>query len=53
MKPILKKRKPGEPFPSDFWNYTLNPILGYEYKLNPRVMKDEEKGYYKTSQPTK
>lgn len=53
MKPILKKIKEGDPFPNDFWNYSLNPILGYEYKSNPRVMQDEEKGYYKTSQPTK
>lgn len=28
----LKILKQGEKFPSDFWNYKINPILGYEYK---------------------
>lgn len=51
--PILKKRKLGEPFPNDFWNYTLNPILGYEYKPDKRIIKNEFKGYWKTPQPTK
>ena len=28
----LKTLKKGQPFPKDFWNYKVNPILGYEYK---------------------
>ncbi len=28
----LKILKRGEKFPRDFWNYKINPILGYEYK---------------------
>ena len=28
----LKILKEGEPFPKDWWNYKINPILGYEYK---------------------
>jgi len=49
----LKKRKEGDPFPNDFWNYTLNPILGYEYKPDKRVIKNEFIRYWKTPQPTK
>ena len=26
-----KKLKQGEPMPKDFWNYDINPILGYKY----------------------
>lgn len=28
---MLKKLKKGEKFPMDFWNYDINPILGYRY----------------------
>ena len=28
----LKRLKDGEPFPRDFWNYNINPIVGYDYK---------------------
>jgi len=33
----LKELRDGEEFPSDFWNYNINPILGYKapIKLNP------------------
>lgn len=38
----LKKLKEGEPFPRDFWNYKINPILGYEYL--PVIKKYDSKG---------
>ena len=28
----LKRLKNGEPFPRDFWNYNINPIVGYDDK---------------------
>tara|TARA_R100000278_G_C5422266_1_gene147010 strand:+ start:152 stop:298 length:147 start_codon:yes stop_codon:yes gene_type:complete len=41
---MLKNLYEGEPFPEDFWNYNINPILGYRYKPEPR---DYEKEYQK------
>ena len=38
---MLKKLKQGDKFPIDFWNYNVNPILGYEYKPEPRDTKKE------------
>ena len=35
----LKTLKQGDKFPSDFWNYKINPILGYEYKPAPKNKK--------------
>lgn len=51
--PVLKKRKEGDPFPDNFWNYSLNPILGYEYKPQKRNYKNEEMSYWKKPQPLK
>jgi hypothetical protein len=28
----MRKLKKNESFPSDFWNYNINPLLGYYYK---------------------
>jgi hypothetical protein len=36
----LKILKEGEPLPHDFWNYQVNPILGYEYKIKNYPSKD-------------
>ena len=33
---MLKTLKKGEPFPKDWYNYKVNPILGYEYKSLPK-----------------
>tara|TARA_R110000787_G_C13197561_1_gene423694 strand:- start:311 stop:424 length:114 start_codon:yes stop_codon:yes gene_type:complete len=33
----LKTLKQGSSFPRDWWNYKVNPILGFEYK--PRLNK--------------
>jgi hypothetical protein len=38
---MLKKLKKGQKFPTDFWNYNINPILGYEYKSEERNFKKE------------
>ena len=32
-QPKLKWRKERDPFPDDFWNYKLNPIVGYYVDL--------------------
>lgn len=29
----LNKYKCGDPIPDDFWNYDLNIILGYRYRM--------------------
>lgn len=49
----LKKLKEGEKFPSDFWNYNINPILGYEYYKTPYHTVRDEKKYCKVTQPLK
>lgn len=36
-----KKLKQGEPMPKDFWNYGINPILGYRYDPLERNSKKE------------
>jgi len=41
----LKKLKQGDKFPSDFWNYNINPILGYEYKEELRSIPKEKIKY--------
>jgi|TARA_R110000787_G_scaffold72331_5_gene161331 hypothetical protein len=46
--PKLKKLKQGDPFPTDFWNYKINPILGYEYESRRKKDKD----FWKYQQPT-
>lgn len=42
---MLKTLLEGEPFPDDFWNYKVNPILGYNYEGKERVLKLEQKKY--------
>ena len=40
----LKEPKAGEEFPKDFWNYDVNPILGFKYdKINYNSIKDKGK----------
>ena len=46
--PKLKKLKEGEPFPADFWNYKINPIVGYEYDVR-RSNAKEIKKYQQTN----
>ena len=50
---ILKRLKEGDPFPQDFWNYRVNPVLGYEFKPVGMVIEKDEQKYTKTTQPTK
>lgn len=42
---MLKELKIDEPFPTDFWNYNINPILGYKYEHKPRDYKKEFEKY--------
>ena len=42
---MLKKLKQGDKFPLDFWNYNINPILGYEYEGEKRCYKKEKIKY--------
>lgn len=42
---MLKKLKEGDKFPKDFWNYNINPILGYEYEGQQRNTKKEKIKY--------
>lgn len=40
----LKELKQGEEFPTDFWNYDVNPILGYKHdKINYNSIKHIKK----------
>ena len=41
----LKRLKPGQKMPYDFWNYRVNPILGYEYEGQGRNTKKETEKY--------
>tara|TARA_X000001382_G_scaffold127480_1_gene115395 strand:+ start:947 stop:1129 length:183 start_codon:yes stop_codon:yes gene_type:complete len=41
----LKRLKFGEKMPDDFWNYKVNPILGYEYEGQTRNTHKEYKKY--------
>ena len=40
----LKQLREGEEFPDDFWNYDVNVILGYSYRV-PRNYEVETKKY--------
>jgi hypothetical protein len=41
----LQHLKKGEKMPKDFWNYNVNPILGYEYEGQQRNTHKEYKKY--------
>ncbi len=41
----LKRLKEGEKMPMDFWNYKVNPILGYDYEPETRNTKKEHIKY--------
>ena len=47
MKIELKKLRAGEKLPKDFWNYKVNPIVGYNERDGKnhrfRVLEDEKK----------
>jgi hypothetical protein len=47
MKVELKELRVGEKFPKDFWNYKVNPIVGYNERDGKnhrfRVLEDEKK----------
>lgn len=41
----LKELKQDEEMPKDFWNYNVNPILGYKFETIQRNYKNETKKY--------
>lgn len=41
----LKELKQNEEMPVDFWNYNVNPILGYKYEPIGRNSKLEQRKY--------
>ncbi len=47
MKIELKKLRVGKKLPKDFWNYKVNPIVGYDERDEKnhrfRVLEDEKK----------
>jgi hypothetical protein len=42
---MLKELKYGEEMPKDFWNYKVNPILGFKYEPIERNKKNEQRKY--------
>lgn len=48
----LKELPDGQDMPKDFWNYLVNPILGYKYK-EPRKIQKETNKYGLKPIPTK
>jgi len=42
---ILKKVKPNDPFPDDFWNYRVNHVVGYWIPPQPDSGVEVEKRY--------
>jgi len=42
---MLKDLKHEQEMPKDFWNYKVNPILGYRYEPITRNINKEEKKY--------
>lgn len=42
---MLKELKYGEEMPKDFWNYNVNPILGFKYEPIVRDTKREKNKY--------
>ena len=44
---VLKRLKVGQEFPRDFWNYNINPHLGYDEKKDrihhERISRQEKK----------
>ena len=47
MKVELKELRVGEKMPKDFWNYKVNPVIGYNEREGRnqryRVIEDEKK----------
>lgn len=39
----LKELPDGQEMPKDFWNYLVNPILGYKYKEPRKIQKETNK----------
>ena len=46
----MKKLKDGDPFPKDFWNYLINPIVGYYVEKEDKRSIRQQKKYYKLTQ---
>tara|TARA_R110000782_G_scaffold70814_2_gene142231 strand:+ start:513 stop:665 length:153 start_codon:yes stop_codon:yes gene_type:complete len=46
---MFKKLKEGADFPKDFWNYNINPILGYY--LKPHRNKQNKETIKKYAKP--
>jgi len=49
----LKELKHGDEMPKDFWNYNVNPILGYKFEPVGRNTKKEERKYATMPLPNK
>lgn len=49
----LKELKQGEEMPHDFWNYNVNPILGYKFDRRAKITEKEQKKYGITPIPNK
>ena len=49
----LKELQLDEEMPKDFWNYNVNPILGYKFERRARVTSKEQKKYGLNPLPNK
>ena len=45
----MKRLKLGEEFPDDFWNYNINPIVGYYIEPNRNEINDKVVRKYATT----
>lgn len=46
----MKKLLEGQEMPMDFWNYRVNPIVGYYVERQDEQSIKHEKKYFKTPQ---
>ena len=49
----LKELQLDEEMPKDFWNYNVNPILGYKFERRARITDKEQKKYGLNPLPNK
>jgi len=47
----MKSLAEGEEMPMDFWNYKVNPIVGFYIEKEEGLTKRMEKKYWQTSKP--
>tara|TARA_R110000787_G_scaffold172799_2_gene285389 strand:+ start:1037 stop:1201 length:165 start_codon:yes stop_codon:yes gene_type:complete len=47
---LLKKLPEGKSMPYDFWNYFVNPIVGYYVEPKEKYNKKKQYKYHKPSQ---